>query len=47
MKKSWPGQEGRWPVFEITVLVDPTFCYSCKWFAKFCKEMLEKLFFPE
>ena len=26
-------------VRQVTLPVEPTFCFSCKWFAKFCKEM--------
>ena len=30
----------------VTRLAEPTFCFSCKRFAKFCKEMYEKLARP-
>ena len=34
------------PLSRVTLLAEPTFCFSCKRFAKFCKEMYEKLARP-
>ena len=31
------------PARRVTLLAEPTFCFSCKRFAKFCKEMYEKV----
>ena len=33
-----PSKEG-YPPWRVTLLVEPTFCFSCKRFVKFCKEM--------
>jgi len=35
---SLKGDPGR----RVTLLAEPTFCFSCKRLAKFCKEMYEK-----
>ena len=40
-----PSQKGD-PARRVTLLAEPTFCFSCKRFAKFCKEMYEKLARP-
>ena len=40
-----PSQKGN-PARRVTLLAEPTFCFSCKRFAKFCKEMYEKLARP-
>ena len=40
-----PSQKGD-PARRVTLLAEPTFCFSCKWFAKFCKELYEKLARP-
>ena len=37
-----PSGKGR----RVTLLAEPTFWFSCKRFAKFCKEMYEKLARP-
>ena len=37
-----PSQKGN-PARRVTLLAEPTFCFSCERFAKFCKEMYEKL----
>ena len=42
---SLPSQKGS-PARRVTLLAEPTFCFSCKRFAKFCKEMYEKLARP-
>ena len=34
------------PVRRITLLAEPTFCFSRERFAKICKEMYEKLALP-
>ena len=34
------------PARRVTLLAEPTFCFLCKRFAKFCKEMYEKLARP-
>ena len=39
---SQKGDPARW----VTLLAEPTFCFSFKRFAKFCKEMYEKLACP-
>ena len=36
-----PSQMG-YPARRVTLLTEPTFCFSYKRFAKFCKEMYEK-----
>ena len=41
-EKNWPGHSARW----VTLLVEPTFCFSCKRFVTFYKEMYEKLADP-
>ena len=41
-----PSQKGN-SARRVTLLAEPTFCFSCKRFAKFCKEMYEKLARPE
>jgi len=40
-----PTQKGD-PAKRVTLLAERTFCFSCKRFAKFCKEMYEKLARP-
>ena len=40
-----PSQKGN-PARRVTLLPEPTFCFSCKRFANFCKEMYEKLARP-
>ena len=40
-----PSQKGD-PARRVTLLAGPTFCFSCKRFDKFCKEMYEKLARP-
>ena len=40
-----PSQKGD-PARRVTLLAEPTFCFSYKRFAKFCKEMYEKLARP-
>ena len=40
-----PSQKGD-PARRVTLLAEPTSCFSCKRFAKFCKEMYEKLARP-
>ena len=40
-----PSQKGN-SARRVTLLAEPTFCFSCKSFAKFCKEMYEKLARP-
>ena len=40
-----PSKEGD-PTRRVTLLAEPTFCFSCKRFVKFCKEMQEKLARP-
>ena len=45
-EKSRPGWEGD-PASRVPLPAEPTFCFSWKQFAKFCKEMLvEKFGFP-
>ena len=38
-----PSIKGSDPARWVTLLDEPSFSFSCKWLAKFCKEMLEKL----
>ena len=33
-----PSKEGD-PARRVTLLAEPTFCFLCKWFVKFCQEM--------
>ena len=33
-----PSKEGD-PARRVTLLAEPTFCFSCKRFVKFCKEI--------
>ena len=40
-----PSQKGD-PAKRVTLLAEPSFCFSCKRLAKFCKEMYEKLARP-
>ena len=37
-KKAWPVYEGA-PARWVILLTETTFCFSCKLFVKFCKEM--------
>ena len=39
---SLPSQKGD-STGRVTLLTEPSFCFSCKRFAKFCKEMYEKI----
>ena len=40
-----PSKKGG-PARRVTLPAEPTFCFSCKQFAKFCKEIWEKLARP-
>ena len=40
-----PSQKGD-TAGQVTLLTKPTFCFSCKWFFTFCKEIYEKMDHP-